>query len=327
MNGNIKISDKYQSKVSPTGGDLEGATLIVVAGPTAVGKTAAAIELAKHFNTVVVSADSRQFFREMSIGTAKPNAVELAAVKHYFIDSHSISEPFSVGDFEKQGLALLDELFKIHQHVVLAGGSGLYIKAICEGFDELPTADPVIREKLNQELEEMGIASLQQKLKLADPDYYNEVDLGNPQRIIRALEVFESSGKPFSSYRQATINKRPFRIIKLALNLPREVLYNRINERVDVMIQQGLPAEVKALLSHRHLNALNTVGYTELFDYFDEKISLEKAIEMIKQNTRRFAKRQLTWFRKDSSFHWFQAGDADVISQMVNVIENPQNID
>ncbi|WPU95827.1 tRNA (adenosine(37)-N6)-dimethylallyltransferase MiaA [Mucilaginibacter sabulilitoris] len=302
-------------------------TLIVVAGPTAVGKTAAAIELAKHFNTVVVSADSRQFFREMAIGTAKPNAAELAAVKHYFIDSHSIAEPFSVGDFEKQGLALLDELFKTHHHVVLAGGSGLYIKAICEGFDELPTTDPAIREKLNRELEETGIASLQQKLKLADPDYYNEVDLGNPQRIIRALEVFESSGKPISSYRQATVNKRPFRIIKLALNLPREVLYNRINERVDVMIQQGLLAEVKALLPHRHLNALNTVGYTELFDYFDGKTSLEKAIEMIKQNTRRFAKRQLTWFRKDSSFHWFQASDADVISQMMNMIENQENID
>lgn len=297
-------------------------TLIIVAGPTAVGKTAAAIELAKHFNTVVVSADSRQFFREMAIGTAKPNAAELAAVKHYFIDSHSIAEPFSVGDFEKQGLALLDKLFKTHQHVVLAGGSGLYIKAICEGFDELPTADPAIREKLNRELEEAGIASLQQKLKLADPDYYNEVDLGNPQRIIRALEVFESSGKPISSYRQATVNKRPFRIIKLALNLPREVLYNRINERVDIMTQQGLLAEVKTLLPYRHFNALNTVGYTELFDYFDGKTSLEKAIEMIKQNTRRFAKRQLTWFRKDSSFHWFQAGDTDVISQIVNVIEN-----
>jgi tRNA dimethylallyltransferase len=296
-------------------------TLIVVAGPTAVGKTAAAIELAKHFNTVVVSADSRQFFREMAIGTAKPNAAELAAVKHYFIDSHSIAQPFSVGDFEKQGLALLDELFKTHDHVILAGGSGLYIKAICEGFDDLPTADPSIREKLNKELEEKGIESLQQKLKLADPVYYEEVDLGNPQRIIRALEVFESSGKPISSYRQATVNKRPFNIIKLALNLPREVLYNRINERVNIMVQQGLLAEVSALLPYRHLNALNTVGYTELFDYFDGKTSLDKAIEMIKQNTRRFAKRQLTWFRKDSSFHWFQANEPDLLDQMISTVE------
>ncbi|MGF7038072.1 tRNA (adenosine(37)-N6)-dimethylallyltransferase MiaA [Mucilaginibacter lappiensis] len=296
-------------------------TLIVVAGPTAVGKTAVAIELAKHFNTVVVSADSRQFFREMAIGTAKPNAAELAEVKHYFIDSHSIAQPFSVGDFEKQGLALLDELFKTHDHVILAGGSGLYIKAICEGFDDLPTADPSIREKLNKELEEKGIESLQQKLKLADPVYYEEVDLGNPQRIIRALEVFESSGKPISSYRQATVNKRSFNIIKLALNLPREVLYNRINERVNIMVQQGLLAEVSALLPYRHLNALNTVGYTELFDYFDGKTSLDKAIEMIKQNTRRFAKRQLTWFRKDSSFHWFQANEPDLLDQMISTVE------
>lgn len=296
-------------------------TLIVVAGPTAVGKTAAAIELAKHFNTVVVSADSRQFFREMAIGTAKPNAAELAAVEHYFIDSHSIAEPFSVGDFERQGLALLDGLFKTHDHVILAGGSGLYIKAICEGFDDLPIADPSIREKLNQELEEKGIESLQQKLKLADPVYYEEVDLSNPQRIIRALEVFESSGNPISSYRQATVNKRPFNIIKLALNLPREVLYNRINERVNIMVQQGLLAEVSALLPYRHLNALNTVGYTELFDYFDGKTSLDKAIEMIKQNTRRFAKRQLTWFRKDSLFHWFQANDPDLLDQMISTVE------
>ncbi|MDN3547614.1 tRNA (adenosine(37)-N6)-dimethylallyltransferase MiaA [Mucilaginibacter aquaedulcis] len=297
-------------------------TLIVVAGPTAVGKTAAAIELAKHYNTVVVSADSRQFFREMTIGTAKPNAAELAAVKHYFIDSHSITEPFSVGDFEKDGLALLDELFKIHDHVILAGGSGLYIKAICEGFDELPKADPAIRENLNRELEEKGIASLQQKLKFADPVYYDEVDLDNPQRIIRALEVFESSGKPISSYRQATVNKRPFNIVKLALNLPREVLYNRINARVDVMMQQGLLAEVQSLLPYRQLNALQTVGYAELFDYIDGQTSLEKAVEMIKQNTRRFAKRQLTWFRRDSQFHWFDAGDADVITQMINTISS-----
>ena len=294
--------------------------LIVVAGPTAVGKTAAAIELAKHYNTVVVSADSRQFFREMSIGTAKPNAAELAQVKHYFIDSHSINEPFSVGDFEKQGLALLDELFKIHDHVILAGGSGLYIKAICEGFDDLPTADPDTREKLNQELEEKGIIHLQEKLKAVDPVYYAEVDLSNPQRIIRALEVFESSGKPISFYRQSTVNKRPFNIIKLALNLPREILYKRINDRVNIMMQQGLLAEVTDLMLYRHLNALNTVGYSEIFDYLDGKLTLQNAVEMIQQNTRRFAKRQLTWFRKDKSFIWFDAGDPDVIAQMITQI-------
>jgi tRNA dimethylallyltransferase len=296
-------------------------TLIVVAGPTAVGKTAAAIKLAQHFNTVVVSADSRQFFREMSIGTAKPDESELAAVKHYFINSHSISESFSVGDFEKQGLAILDELFKTHDKVILAGGSGLYIKAICEGFDDLPVADVSVREKLNQQLEDEGIATLQEKLKQVDPDYYAEVDLNNPQRIIRALEVFETSGKAFSSYRNATINKRRFNIIKLALDMPREKLYERINLRVDIMVKQGLVEEAKSLLPHRELNALNTVGYSELFDHFDGKISLDEALLLIKQNTRRFAKRQLTWFRKGKDFIWFDAGAPDVIAQMIKTVE------
>ena len=296
-------------------------TLIVVAGPTAVGKTAAAIKLAQQFNTVVVSADSRQFFREMSIGTAKPDESELAAAKHYFINSHSISESFSVGDFEKQGLALLDELFKVHDKVILAGGSGLYIKAICEGFDDLPVADISVRERLNQQLEREGITTLQKHLQQVDPDYYTQVDLNNPQRIIRALEVFETSGKPFSSYRNATVNKRPFNIIKLALDMPREKLYERINLRVDLMVKQGLIQEVKSLLPYRELNALNTVGYSELFDYFDGKTSLNEALLLIKQNTRRFAKRQLTWFRKDEDFVWFDAGVPDVIDQMVKAIE------
>lgn len=296
-------------------------TLIVVAGPTAVGKTVAAIKLAQQFNTVVVSADSRQFFREMSIGTAKPDESELAAAKHYFINSHSISESFSVGDFEKQGLALLDELFKVHDKVILAGGSGLYIKAICEGFDDLPVADISIREKLNRQLEKEGITTLQKKLQQVDPDYYAQIDLNNPQRIIRALEVFETSGKPFSSFRNATVNKRPFDIIKLALDMPRERLYERINLRVDLMVKQGLVEEAKGLLSHRELNALNTVGYSELFDHFDGKTSLDEALLLIKQNTRRFAKRQLTWFRKDKDFIWFDAGAPDVIDQMVKAIE------
>ncbi len=296
-------------------------TLIVVAGPTAVGKTVAAIKLAQQFNTVVVSADSRQFFREMNIGTAKPDEGELAAAKHYFINSHSISESFSVGDFEKQGLALLDELFKVHDKVILAGGSGLYIKAICEGFDDLPVADISVREKLNQQLEREGITTLQKQLQQVDPDYYTQVDLNNPQRIIRALEVFETSGKPFSSYRNATVNKRPFNIIKLALDMPREKLYERINLRVDLMVKQGLIQEVKSLLPYRELNALNTVGYSELFDYFDGKTSLDEALLLIKQNTRRFAKRQLTWFRKDKDFVWFDAGAPDVIDQMAKAIE------
>jgi tRNA dimethylallyltransferase len=278
--------------------------LIIIAGPTASGKTAAAIRLARHFNTVILSADSRQFYREMSVGTAKPDAEELAAAKHYFINSHSINDLFSVGDFEKQGLALLDGLFKQHDVVILVGGSGLYIKALCEGFDDIPQADEGVREQLNNELARNGIAALQEELKAVDPAYYNEVDINNPQRVIRALEVFRSTGKPFSSYRKATTNKRPFNCVKIALDLPREVLYNRINTRVDVMVAQGLIDEVRALLPYRHLNALNTVGYSELFDHFEGKTVINTAVELIKQNTRRFAKRQLTWFRKDKDMHW-----------------------
>ena len=295
--------------------------LVVIAGPTAVGKTAIAIELAKHYNTVIVSADSRQFFREMSIGTAKPNGDELATVQHYFINSHSIQEPFSVGDFEKQALALLAELFKAHDVVIMAGGSGLYIKAICEGFDELPVADTGIRHRLNQDYTELGIMHLQQRLKKVDPDYYEQVDIHNPQRIIRALEVFETTGKPISSYRTSAQNQRPFRIVKIGLNLPRDILYQQINHRADQMVENGLVAEAQSLFFYRHLNALNTVGYSELFDYFDNKISLETAIELIKQNTRHFAKRQLTWFRKDKDFHWFEADDEDVLLNIIQQVD------
>lgn len=279
-------------------------TLVVIAGPTASGKTAAAIRLAQHFNTVILSADSRQFYREMSIGTAKPDAEELAAAQHYFINSHIINELFSVGDFEKQGLALLEELFKAHDIVILVGGSGLYIKALCEGFDEIPQADEGVRERLNTELIDKGITPLQEELKRVDPAYYGEVDINNPQRVIRALEVYRTTGQPFSSYRKAITNPRPFKCVKIALDMPREVLYDRINRRVDIMVEQGLVDEVRSLIPYRHLNALNTVGYSELFDYFDEKLDLNTALDLIKQNTRRFAKRQLTWFRKDKEIHW-----------------------
>jgi tRNA dimethylallyltransferase len=284
-------------------------TLIVIAGPTAIGKTKVAILLAQHFNTAILSADSRQFYREMSIGTAKPTPDELAAAQHYFIDSHSINQSFSVGDFEKQALALLDELFETRDVIILVGGSGLYIKAICEGFDNIPGADEGIRERLNLELKDKGIFYLQEKLKTADPEYYTEVDINNPQRVIRALEVFESTGSTFSSYRIANTNARPFNTIKIALDMPRELLYDRINQRVDIMMQQGLLDEVESLVPYRHVNALNTVGYSEIFDYLDNNITLEIAVDKIKQNTRRFAKRQLTWFRKDKDFHWFEANE------------------
>lgn len=300
--------------------DTKTKFLIVIAGPTAVGKTEIAIKLAQHFSTVVVSADSRQFYREMSIGTAKPTADELAAAKHYFINSHSITEKFSVGDYEKQALQLLDELFKDHDTVILAGGSGLYIKAVCEGFDDLPVAPPEIRERLNKEFEEKGITHLQEKLQVADPDYYKQVDLSNPQRLIRALEVFEATGKPISSYHLASVNTRPFNCIKVGLNLPREVLYDRINRRVDLMVEQGLVDEVRSLLPYRHLNALNTVGYAELFDHFDGNTSLDTAISLIKQNTRHFAKRQLTWFNRDSRMQWFDAAKPEILSRILSTL-------
>ncbi|HEY5326817.1 MAG TPA: tRNA (adenosine(37)-N6)-dimethylallyltransferase MiaA [Mucilaginibacter sp.] len=294
--------------------------LLVITGPTASGKTATAIELAKHYKTVIVSADSRQFYREMSIGTAKPTDEELAAVKHYFINSHSITESFTAGDYEKECLGLLNDLFKIHDVIVLVGGSGLFIKAVCEGFDNFPDAKPGAREKLNQEFNEKGIGHLQEKLKIADPEYYEQVDLNNPQRVIRALEVFETSGKPFSSYRKSNLNKRPFRIIKLGLNLPRAALYQRINRRVDDMVKQGLVEEARSLLPYRHLNALNTVGFSELFDYFDGKTDLPTAIGLIKQNTRRFAKRQLTWFGKDKEIIWLDADKKNLVEDVLLLI-------
>jgi tRNA dimethylallyltransferase len=295
-------------------------TLLVIAGPTASGKTAAAIRLAQEYKTVILSADSRQFYREMAIGTAKPTQAELAAAKHYFIDSHSVTETFSVGDFEKEGLVLLDELFKDHDIVILVGGSGLYIKGLCEGFDDIPQADVTIREQLNAEYAEKGITTLQDELKAVDPAYYAEVDINNPQRIIRALEVYRSTGKPFSSFRKSTVNNRPLNVLKIGLDLPREVLYNRINLRVDDMIKQGLTNEVANLIPHRNLNALTTVGYRELFDYFDGKTDLTKAIELIKQNTRHFAKRQMTWFRKDQAIHWLKPDDIkpETITALLN---------
>jgi tRNA dimethylallyltransferase len=281
--------------------------LLVIAGPTAVGKTDFAIQLAKHFKTEIVSADSRQFYREMSIGTAKPSNDELVAVTHHFINSHSIADTITAGDYEKQALALLDDLFKIHDIVVLAGGSGLFIKAVCEGFDELPVSDPILRERLNEEFLVTGIKGLQEKLKTVDPEYFDLVDSNNPQRIIRALEVFEITGFPFSALRKSSLKQRQFKTVKIGLNLPREKLYERINNRVDIMLQEGLLDEARGLLPFRHLNALNTVGYSELFDFFDGKTDLSFSIELIKQNTRRFAKRQLTWFRRDAGIRWIEA--------------------
>lgn len=288
-------------------------TLIVVVGPTAVGKTALAISLARHFNTEILSADSRQFFKEMEIGTAKPSIEELAAAPHHFVNSHSIDTLFSTGDFELQAIDLLEALFKEHKLLIMVGGSGLYIDAVCNGLDDLPETDLKIREMLNLQLAADGLESIKQQLVEYDPEYYNKVDQSNPQRMIRGLEFFLSTGKKLSAYQTNSKKVRPFNILKIGLNMDRAELYNRINQRVDHMMQAGLLEEVKNLLPYRKYNALNTVGYSELFSYLDGDITLKEAVDQIKQNTRRFAKRQLTWFRRDDSIAWFEPGQDNTV--------------
>lgn len=297
--------------------------MIILAGPTAIGKTALGITLARHFDTEIISADSRQFFREMSIGTAKPSEEELQQAIHHFIGSHSITENYNVGKFETEAIALLDDLFQKHDIVFMVGGSGLYIDAVCKGFDILPEADEAIREKIDTLLENEGIEALQNLLKELDPVYYEQVDLNNPQRLSRALEVCLNSGKPYSALREGKVKQRNFNIIKIALNIPRELLYGRINNRVDQMMKQGLLEEVKSLEHYKHLNALQTVGYKELFDYLGGKTGLQQAVDLIKQNTRRFAKRQLTWFRRDEEMKWFSPGEeSDVIEYVESIVNS-----
>ncbi|MEO5911473.1 MAG: tRNA (adenosine(37)-N6)-dimethylallyltransferase MiaA [Pelobium sp.] len=294
-------------------------TLITIVGPTAIGKTALAIEIAQYYQTEIISADSRQFFKEMSIGTAKPNPEELLAVKHHFVDSHSIHDSFSVGDFEKQALTKIESFFKTHDVLVMVGGSGLYINAVLYGFDELPKADEVLRTQLNQQLENEGIIPLQKKLQELDPTYYEEVDLHNPQRIIRALEVCISSGKSFSSFRKTEAKERPFQTILIGLDMDRAKLYERINQRVDQMLEDGLLEEVKALVNFQQLNALKTVGYSEIFNYLNGIWTLEEAVNKIKQNTRNFAKRQLTWFRKNDGIVWFEPSKKTKITALIQL--------
>jgi tRNA dimethylallyltransferase len=298
-------------------------TLIVVVGPTAIGKTDLAIQLALHYRTEIISADSRQFFREMEIGTAKPSEVELQTAKHHFINSQSVETEFSVGDFEQQALRVLNDLFVSHDTAILVGGSGLYIQAVCQGFDNIPKPTEGIRDKFNSLYTNEGIEALKYGLLAVDPEYYREVDLNNPQRLIRALEVFETTGRPFSSYRIKNTSPRPFRIIKIGLDISREELYRRINHRVDVMMKNGLLEEVRRLQPYKDLNALNTVGYSELFDHLEGKVSLEEAIAKIKQNTRRFAKRQLTWFKRQKDIKWFRPGEtSEVIDYIQSMIRS-----
>ncbi|MHA4894577.1 tRNA (adenosine(37)-N6)-dimethylallyltransferase MiaA [Pedobacter sp. PWIIR3] len=299
-------------------------TLIVIVGPTAIGKTALAIHLAHYFNTEIISADSRQFFKEMTIGTAKPSPIELAAAPHHFINSHSIQDFFSTGDFEYEALSIIDHIFRDKDIAILAGGSGLYVNAVCNGLDNLPDTDLLIREKLNVQFAEHGLPFLRKELEIADPEYFHKVDQSNPQRMIRGLEFFLSTGEKLSTYLTNTRKKRPFNVLKIGLNTNRSTLYEQINSRVDKMMEDGLLDEVKALNAHQGLNALNTVGYTELFRFLNGDISLLEAIEQIKQNTRRFAKRQLTWFRKDENTSWFEPNQVDqIISYIQEKITRP----
>ena len=284
-------------------------TLIVIAGPTASGKTDFSIELAKALNTVIISADSRQFYKEMSIGTAAPTPEELLQVKHYFVHNISIEDKYDVADYEREVLQLLDELFKTHDNVVLTGGSGLFIDAVCNGIDEMPDVQPEIRQKVETMLKEGGIDTLSSELQQLDPEYFAIVDQQNPRRLQRALEMCYQTGKPFSSFRKGTTVKRDFEIKKFALLWDRQELIKRIDKRVDLMMQQGLLEEAKTLYPKRQLNALNTVGYKELFSYFDGDCTLDEAVEQIKIHTRQYAKRQMTWLRRDKEYLWITVDD------------------
>lgn len=280
-------------------------TLISIVGPTAIGKTSLSIKLANYFNTEIISADSRQFFKEMQIGTAAPTLSELAAAKHHFIHHKSIEDNYSVGAFEKDAIELLNNLFKSHNTVIMVGGSGLYVDAVTQGLDRFPEINSSIRENLNSQMETEGLDALQSKLKILDIESFNNLAIDNPQRVIRALEVCIGSGKPYSSFLNKQKEERPFKTISIGLNASRDIIYNRINQRVDLMMQEGLLDEVKRLQDKKNLNALNTVGYKELFKYLEGESSLDFAVSEIKKNTRRFAKRQLTWFRKKEDIIWF----------------------
>ncbi|MDP5231037.1 MAG: tRNA (adenosine(37)-N6)-dimethylallyltransferase MiaA [Cellulophaga sp.] len=295
-------------------------TLISVVGPTAIGKTKLAIDLALYYNTAIISADSRQFFKEMTIGTAVPSKEELSQATHYFIQHKSVLEPYTVGDFEREAMLKIEELFLKHEVLILVGGSGLYINAITKGLDNFPEIASEIRLQLNQQFEKEGITALQERLKIEDPTYYEKVDLQNPHRLIRALEICLGTGKPYSSFLTQEKVKRNFEVITVGMDADREIIYNRINQRVDMMLANGLLDEAKSLLQYKDLNALQTVGYKELFSYFEGSSTLEFAISEIKKNTRRFAKRQLTWFRKNEETIW-----VDFDENCDNIIEKIEN--
>ncbi|MEI6346758.1 MAG: tRNA (adenosine(37)-N6)-dimethylallyltransferase MiaA [Bacteroidota bacterium] len=291
--------------------------LCVITGPTACGKTDLTIQLAKEYNTHIISADSRQFYKQLIIGAATPSANQLAIVPHYLIGQLSVEDSYNVYKFEQDALALCETLFQSHNIVFLTGGSGLYIDAACKGIDLLPDPDLEIRNSINTLFEEQGIEALQTKLQALDPIYYSNVDKLNPARLIRAIEVCLQTGKPYSSLRNQHQNSRPFNILKIVIDRPKEILHQRISQRTEQMIKDGLIDEVKSLIKFRNVNALNTVGYKEIFQYLDEAISLPQAIENIKTNTRRYAKRQLTWFRRDKDFLWINADELNTIKSII----------
>ncbi|GAB4158408.1 MAG: tRNA (adenosine(37)-N6)-dimethylallyltransferase MiaA [Winogradskyella sp.] len=294
--------------------------LISIVGPTAIGKTALSIKLAQHFNTEIISADSRQFYKEMSIGTAVPSKKELQAATHHFIQHISIKDSYSVGDFERDAILGIKAIHQTKDVAIMVGGSGLYVKAVTKGLDDFPEINENIRLELNKELDNNGLEPLQERLRHLDPKTYEAIALDNPQRVLRALEVCIGTRQPYSSFLTNPNKSRPFKTITIGLNAERSTIYDRINRRVDIMVKNGLIEEVRSLLKYKNLNALNTVGYKELFNYLEDVWSLDFAISEIKKNTRRFAKRQLTWFRKDESIKWFDY--TSDINQIIEYIEN-----
>ena len=294
-------------------------TVIIVAGPTAAGKTPVAIELAKKFETEIISADSRQCFIELNIGVARPSEMELQTVKHYFIASHSIHDPVNAGSFEQYALEKVNEIFHAHNVAIMVGGTGLYIKGFCEGMDEMPDVPAEVRRSIMMNYEKNGLEWLQREIQKKDPAFYEKGEIQNPQRLMRALEVAEATGQSILEFRKGKKEERDFNIMKVGLKLPKEELHRNITTRVDKMIEAGLEEEVKRLLPYKHLNALQTVGYAEIFDYLDGKTSLKDAIELIKTNTRQYAKRQLTWFKKDKDINWID-GDLSSLSNLISSI-------
>jgi len=292
--------------------------LILIAGPTAVGKTDMAIRIAQHFRTCVVSADSRQIYKEMNIGTAVPTQEQLFAVKHYMIQNHSITENFNASSYEFEVLALLNQLFTHHDLILLTGGSGLYINALLYGIDDLPTILPEIRNYWQNFFELHGLSKLQQELLQIDSEYYQQVDLKNPKRILKALEVFSQTKNKYSSYLTNSKKNRDFSVIKIALNIDRNELYNRINKRVINMINLGLVEEVKSLSNYKYLTPLKTVGYQEIFEYLENRISLDEAIDLIQRNTRKYARKQITWFRRETDIYWYNPTETENIIQLIN---------